>query len=63
MEENNIENIKDIVGYKKETIENILNLLNIVPVKAYVETQAKMKIYDLLMDPDYSFENKQDPEK
>lgn len=48
------------VGYKKETIETIGKLLDLLPVRSYTETQAKSKIYELLINPDYNFESKED---
>ncbi|WP_312369076.1 hypothetical protein [Lachnoclostridium sp.] len=48
------------IGYKKDTIETIGQLLDLLPVRSYTETQAKSKIYELLMNPDYNFESKED---
>lgn len=44
------------VGYDKQDLELVLNLLNTIPVKTYVETQAKSQIYEILMNPKYNFE-------
>ncbi|MBU5332125.1 hypothetical protein KQI61_07930 [Anaerocolumna aminovalerica] len=52
--------ILNAVGYKKETINNILNLLEVIPVSKFAEIQAKMQIYETLLKPDYDFEKKQD---
>lgn len=49
-------NVTNAVGYQKENIEAIVTLLNNIPVKTFLETQAKYKIYEILMNPDYEFQ-------
>ena len=53
-----MDELMNAIGYKKETIETILNLLNTIPVKTYTEVQVKLQIYEMLLKPDYDFNQK-----
>lgn len=52
------EEIYNAVGYKQQTIEKVLNLLNTLPVSDYIATKSKMEIYETLLKPEYTFDKK-----
>lgn len=50
--------LENMVGYKKQTIDKICNLLNTIPVADFIATKSKMEIYETILHPDYAFDEK-----